>query len=629
MIKVKPTTVQIIFLILICFLILPGAVAQNKPRKKPTGLEQRKKNEKSDDEKLAAEFIKSKDYEKAVVLYEKLYNEKETQYYYTYYLFCLTELQDYKTALKTIRKQKRKNPARLRYLVDEGYIYSLSGDQSKAKKMYDEALKSLSADRNQIRDLANAFNYRGQTDYAIKTYKEGRKLLSDYPFNLELARIYDRLGNSQDMINEYLNLLEFDISKMELVQARLQTSINKDPENEKSDVLRKELLRRVQKNPEKTFYSEMLIWFSVQQKDFDMAFLQAKSLDRRLNEDGFRVYDLGYVCVSNESYDVAIDAFSYLLSKGAANTYYLDARIGLLNARYLKVTNRFDYTHQDLLDLENEYLITLEEFGENSSTVPIMRYMAHLQAFYLDNIDEAKALLDKAVSIPNVPFSLKAECKIELADILLFSGDVWEATLLYSQVDKDFKNDALGHLAKLKNAKLSYYIGEFGWAKAQLDVLKAATSKLIANDAMDMALLISDNIDMDSSYTALSYYSKADLLVYRNKFEQALLTLDSVQMVSLWHPLFDEVLYKKAEIKLKQGKFSQADSLLSKVVEMYPEDILADNALMKRAELYENQFKDISKAMELYEKILTDYPGSLFVVEARKRFRNLRGDMIN
>jgi len=58
-------------------------------------------------------------------------------------------------------------------------------------------------------------------------------------------------------------------------------------------------------------------------------------------------------------------------------------------------------------------------------------------------------------------------------------------------------------------------------------------------------------------------------------------------------------------------------------------DILADNATFQLADLYENILGDTTKAQELYEKVLLEYPGSLFVVEARKRFRRLRGDDIN
>ncbi|MFP4470488.1 MAG: tetratricopeptide repeat protein [Bacteroidales bacterium] len=582
-----------------------------------------------DDEKLAAEYINNKEFEKAVVLYEKLFDEKGTHFYYTYYMYCLIELQDYKTALQITRKQQRNDPDRLRYMVDEGFIHTLTGDQKKAEKIFDDALKNIEADPGQIRNLANAFNYRGQTNYAIRTFEQGRELVPDYPFNLDLARIYERLENYGEMVKEYLNLIEIEIDRMDLVKGRLQSALDNDTEGLLVEELRTELLRRVQRAPEKTFYADMLIWYSVQQKDFEMALIQSKSLDRRLQEDGSRVYELGQLCLSNKAYDVAIDAFEYLMGKGANSPLYLEARIGLLNARYMKVTNRYDYTQQDLIELENEYLKALAEFGENTFTVPIMRYLAHLQAFYLDRIDTAINILNKAVEMPAVSPMMKAECKIELADILLFKGDVWDATLLYSQVDYDFKNDPLGHLAKYKNARLSYYIGEFKWAKAQLDVLKAATSKLIANDAMDLSLLISDNIDMDSSYTALRYYSQADLLAYRNKFDEALITLDSIQMVSLWHPLHDEVLFKKGEIYIQTGDYQKSDSLLAKVVEMYPEDILSDNALMIRADLQERHFGNTDLAMDLYGQLMKDYPGSLFVVEARKRFRELRGDMVN
>jgi len=219
--------------------------------------------------------------------------------------------------------------------------------------------------------------------------------------------------------------------------------------------------------------------------------------------------------------------------------------------------------------------------------------------------------------------------KIELADILLLTGDVWEASLLYSQVEKAFKNDVVGFEAKYRNARLYYYIGEFSYARAQLDILKAATSKLIANDAMQLSLLISDNMDEDSTTTGLRLYSRADLLLFRNKPEEAFKTLDSINMLGLYHPLFDEVLFQKAEIRLRQGRYADADSLLVKLVNFYQQDLLADDALFKLGELNENIFKNYPRAMEFFERILTDYPGSIFVVDARRHYRNLRGDKIN
>ncbi len=581
-------------------------------------------------EELAAQYFKNGEYEKAAVLYEELYNKKPDTYYYSCFLNSLLKTENYKDAEKLIRKNIKQDPFSLKYYVDLGYVYGQSGNEQKAEKTYEDGISKLGPDREQVTDLANAFMMREQVDYALKTYEKGRKLLKNiYPFCMELAEIYEKKQDYENMINEYLNMIEFDPSYLTNVQNTLQMKLETDVNNKISTALKTTLLSRIQKNPSETFYSEMLLWYAIQQKDFESAFIQAKSLDRRFNEDGERIFKLAALSQSNGDYEVAIKAYKYIISKGRENYYYVDSKAGLLNAQFLKITNTFNYGQKELAELEKEYISTLDELGKNSETISLINDLAHLQGFYLNKEDDAVELLNTAISLNNVKPAIQAECKIELADIMLMKGEVWEATLLYSQVEKAFKNEPIGSQAKFKNAKLSYYIGEFGWAKAQLDVLKAATSKLIANDAMDLSLLISENIDVDSSTTALKIYARAELLEFQNKYDEALKTLDSISITISVHPISDEVLFKKADIKLKQGLFNEADSLLQKVVDYYTYDILADDALFLLAELNQYKFNDLNKAMELYQKILVDYPGSLYVVEARKRFRSLRGDVLN
>ncbi|MEZ5198118.1 MAG: tetratricopeptide repeat protein [Bacteroidales bacterium] len=578
------------------------------------------------DEQLAAHYFQNKEYDKAVVLYEKLYENSQRSLYYTYLLYCLVELDNFKDAEKVVKNQVKKSPDNLKYLVDLGFVYTESGDLTKAKKQFEQAIKSLSPDKRQIMELANGFLYRGQTDYAVETYKRGKQLMDDYPFNLELGNLYEQIRNYSMMVEEYLDYVDYNPVNMPVIQQRMQDVLDDDPDKTVSELFRRSLLVRVQKAPAKIYYSELLLWYNIQEKDFEQALLQAKSIDRRNDEEGERVYDLARLSLSNENFDVAIDGFAYILKKGRSNYLYIDSKIGILQSRYLKVTTSSDYDEDDLLELEKEYNSMLDEYGRNSATLPVMRYLGNLQAFYLDKTSEAVNLLYEAISIPNAPANMVAECKIELADILVFTGDVWEAKLLYAQVEKAFKNDPIGHLAKFKNARLSFYIGEFEWAKAQLDVLKAATSKLIANDALRFSVLISDNIDMDSSTVALEMYGRADLLLFRNHPEEALMTLDSIFNLATHHPIFDEVLYKKAEINYKQGRNEDAVELLLKIVEDYSYDITADNALYMLALITENEFKDDELAMEYYQKLLTDYPSSLFTVDARKHFRKLRGD---
>ncbi len=582
--------------------------------------------QKQNKEQLAAQYFREKEYEKAVVLYEELFENGGNNNYYTYYLYCLIELQDFHKAEKLVKSQQKKYPASLKYSVDLGNIYERKGDLKKAKKIYESAIKDLRPNKGQVIGLANAFLVAGKTDYAVKTYYRGRQIMKDYPFYYELGNLYRQTRNYSQMIQEYLDYVDYDPAKMATAQHLLQSALDKDSDHEISNNLRKSLLIRIQAYPEKIYYSEMLLWLSIQDKDFEQAFRQAKSIDRRLGEGGHRIYDLANLALANKNYDVAIEANKYIIKKGKSSLYYFDGKVGLLNARYLKITTTINYSEKDLVELEGDFKSMLDEYGTNAETLPVMKYLGHIQAFYLDKTDEAITILNTAIEIPNALRQDIADCKIELADIYLFTGEVWEATLLYSQVSKAFKNDPTGHHAKFKNAKLSFYIGEFDWAKNQLRVLKAATSKLISNDALQLALLISDNIDMDSSTVALGLYARADLLLYRNKDELALVTLDSIFELGTYHPIYDETLYKKAEIKIKQQKYKEAEEYLTDIIENYSYDITADDALFLLAKLYDREYNDKEKAMELYQQLMTDYTGSLYTTEARKRFRTLRGD---
>jgi len=582
------------------------------------------------DDALAAQYFQNKEYDKAEVLYERLFNKKQEYVYYSPYLECLIQLKEFKKAEKIIKKQIKSHPLIPQYGVDLGYLYLSQSEEQAAKDQYDLMIKNAQKDKQYTIDLANAFLLRNETDYAILTYLKARKASSaSYPFSLELAEIYDEQKQYEKMMDEYIGLIEYSSSYLDEVEGVLQDIIADDTDGKKGKALKNVLLLRIKEKPDETFYSEMLLWYSTQIKDFETALIQAKAIDRRNKEDGKRVFAIARLASSNGYYDVSINAYQYIIDKGSDNYYFLNSKIEILDVKYLKITSTTTYTKADLVSLEIDYKSALTELGKSSSSITLMINLAHLQAFYLDSSAAAIKLLYEALDIKTAKPATLAKCKIELADILLMTGEIWEATLLYSQVEKDFKDEPIGHEAKLKNAKLSYYIGEFEWAKAQLDVLKAATSKLIANDAMSLSLLISDNSDMDSTYEALLIYSRADLLEFRNKNDEALKTLDSLFVKYKYHSLFDETYYKKAEIYLKKGLNDSAVVYYKKIMTEYPYDILGDDATYKLAVMYEDVYKDKEKAMETYEKLMTTYPGSTYVVEARKKFRALRGDIVN
>lgn len=585
----------------------------------------------STNDQLALQYYNDREYDKAIVYYEKLY-DKNPYSYYEYYLTCLLKTDDKKKAEKVIKKQIRLLPESVSLYVDLGELYRADNDLKKCEEQYQKAIKELPNDYNQIASLANAFKTVKQFDYAIQTFLKGAKYNNNsYPYFYEKAEIYKEKGDLKAMINEYLDALEFRESELVSVQNNLQNSLGYDDEKGgfNNPILKQELQKRIQSNPSKTIYSEFLIFIQMQQKDFDGAFAQSKALDKRNKEDGFRLMELGKVCVTNEAYDVAEKCYNYVLEKGKDNYNYNQAHIESSNAQYDKIVKQRNYTKEDLAQLKTKLKTTITEFGVNQLTVPLMRKLANLEAYYLNDLANAIDILSEAITAPGIEKMIQAECKLDLGDVTLITGNIWDASLLYSQVEKSYKYDPVGQEAKFRNAKLSYYNGDFNWSKAQLDVLKGATSKLIANDAMDLSLVIGDAINIDTNVVPLQMFSSADLLIIQNKMAEAISRLDSINIVFEEHSLADDIYYKKGIIFSKQGKTKEAIEAFQRVVDAYGEEIFGDDALFKIAEIYHYTLNDTAKAKDIYQEMLTKYPASVYTIEARKRFRKLRGDTSN
>jgi tetratricopeptide (TPR) repeat protein len=580
--------------------------------------------QKNTDSKLADQYYSNKEYNKAVIYYQKLFDKTKSPNYYDRLLNCFTILEEYKNAEKLVKRQIKRNSYELHFYADLGNLYEISNQDSKGRQAYEKAIKLLSPSNQQIVDLANRYLKYKKTDYAIQAYQKGRKLLKGtYPFNFELAQVYYAQGNTESMLKEYLNLLDYQESYIQSVQNALQTTLVNDNNGDDKSLLKTMLIERIQKRSDKKVFSEMLIWVYIQEKNFNGAFIQAKALDKREKELGKRIDALAKLSLQNKDYKTSIKCYEYLIEKGPGSYYYLSSKMDLVNVYNQKIIRSTSYSNEDLIKLEGIYLSTIDELGRTAATASLLTGLAHLQAFYLHKTKDAIVILNEVVEMPRLRAQEKAESKIELADVLLFTGDIWEASLLYSQVEKEFKYDRLGEQAKFKNAKISFYTGDFAWSKTQLDVLKASTSKLISNDAMQLSILITDNIGIDTTEAPLLMFATADLLAFQNKNDEALWMLDSLILGYPNHTIADDILFKRYQINYKQKKYIESASNLEAIIKNYSYDILADDAIYNLALLYDYKLDDRVKALELYKKIMFDHQGSVYVTDSRKRFREL------
>lgn len=579
--------------------------------------------QRNNNEALARQYFNNAEYDKAEDLYEKLLQDNpDNTTFYEYLLKSYLNQKKYSDAEKLTKKLIKRTNNYPKFHIDLGNVYDLQNQKEKANKAYNDAIKFIVPDIGMSMEVCNAFIEYGLLDYALQTVFQARKMFKNQTMlSIEATKIYSLQNNKRGLIEEQLATFEANDYDQSQIQQVFQDYFN-DPND--YNILKTILLERLQKDPDRLFYTDMLIWTFIQQENYEGALLQSIAIDKRLNENGSRLINLGRYAMNNAQYDVANRAFQEVINKGANNNLYASAKKLKLNNQNEKILNS-TYTKTDLENLKLEYESYLKENENSREVYETKKEYAKLLALYLNDIDAAISILEKIIQNREGITSFIAACKLDLGDYYLIKGDIWEAALLFGQVDKAYKDEPLGQLAKFKNAKLSYYAAEFSWAKAQLDILKSGTSNLIANDALNLSLLISDNEYIDTNLYSLKLYAQADLLVFQHKYDEAIKKLDSINILFPNNELEDDILFTKANIDLNKQDFQSAINKLVKVAENFKEGIWADDAVFKIAELYQFKLADESSAMKYYQKLIDDFPGSLYVIEARKRFRALRG----
>jgi tetratricopeptide (TPR) repeat protein len=581
------------------------------------------------DPNLAQEYFNNGEFEKAGVLFEKLYQQNDANdYFFERYIECYSLLSQYDKCEEQLKKQIKKRPKELKFLVLLGDLYDKQDKSVIAKEQYLKAIEKMPNDRNVVIQVASAFSSNNKYDMAIAAYEKGSEITKDkFAFSYYIADLYRNKGDQPvKMIENYLNSLQSNPNYLRTIQSNFARFLAVGEFTE----LQTQLYTRLQEMPDNVEFAELIMWVFTQKKDYKNALRQAKALDKKLQQSGDRVFSTSKSAEDDKDYDTAINGYEFIVQEiGAQSSHFFTSKRRSLDCRKKRVVEKQDYTQADLTILESEYEKFLTENGRSKVTAEIIMELADVEAFYLKNLPKAIDLLNEVINYPNIDQHIQAKAKLSLGNFYLINNERWESTLLYSQVDKAFKDDILGHEARFRNAKLSYFAGDFEWAQSQFDILKSSTSKLISNDAIDLSVFIMDNLGLDTITTPMEMYAQSELLSYQNRFDEAFLKLDSIRTKYPQHQLEDDVLWQEGQIYLKKREWQKAITAFQKIVSDYKEEIRADNALFALAQLYENQLNDKEKAKEYYEKVFMEYSSSVYAVDARKEFRRLRGDKVN
>lgn len=577
---------------------------------------------------IAREYLRNSEYDKAAETFKQLleYQPNNAEIVNGYYK-SLLELERYKEAEKFVQKKIKKNKKeRSNYLLLAS-LYKKLKEPKKQRKAMAKFIKGIGQDSRQVKAVALDLDRKGFTEEAIELYETGKKKNKEDPylFAEELAVLYAKTGRQDEATESLLDLYTADTKKAESIKSSFQEMFAVEGA---SDKLRKKVLKRSAKDPDNLAYYDLLSWIYIQQDDYTNAYRQIKSIDVRMKEKGRRVMGFARTCLREKKYEAALKSYTYVLDQGKIGPYYKVAASERLTTLKEQLIAKPNYTKADVQIVADKYKTFLEAQPAFKLTASSREY-ADLLARYLDDPGEAIKVLNEVVDAPRAQKPLKGRCKLDMGDYELLRGNIWESTLLYSQVDKDFKQDLLGEEAQFRNAKLSFYNGDFKWSQTQLDILKASTSELISNDAIDLSVLITENNPIkDSDDTPLKMYAEADLLVYQHKYDEAYVLLDSIATEYPQHPLGDNLLMTRANISIQKQEYNDAAKYLQKIVDNHPKDVLADDALYQLAVIYETNFNNPSEAQRLFERLILDYPGSTFAERARKNFRRLRGDRL-
>lgn len=590
------------------------------------------------DFQLAKKYYLDSDYEKAALYYEKIFKDPEQRLkIYENYKSTLIELNKFKEAEKLSKTLIKENPNKLKFLVDLGVIYGLVDRIDKKNQVFDKAIEQINEETlyDNAFDLGLAFEKIGNLKKALEVYLnfESKNLQNPFAFHSKIALIYNKTNQPSKMINTFFEMLDFNNKFLQNVQNGLVNSIDFQNNLKEKEILRQSIIEKIQANPKKIVYIELLAWFYMLNNDYENAYTQIKALDKKLNKNGSKLLELGNTALNNQDFKVAVKCFDDVILISNSLEYKFEAKNKKLFALKSKILYGSQIIPEELEELKANYLLILSQLNNSKNVYnnSLRKYnllldLSEIEAFYLGDISSAKKHLNNAIQIPRLKEKQKGNAKLKLANILVLEDKIWEASLMYLQIEKQFKDDQLGHLAKFKNAQVYYFSGEYDWCQAQLKVLKASTSKLIANDALELSVLISDNYNMDTSEVAMKLFSYADMLSYQQQFSKANILYDSVLNNFKNHSLNDEIIFRKAKIDLKKHNYLKAVDYFKLLVDNYPNSILLDNSLFLIASIYEEKIKDFEQAKKYYKTILFDHKGSLYAAESRKRFRKLAGN---
>ena len=575
---------------------------------------------------LANAYLRKGEYKKAIVLYKPLLEANPIrQDYFKALLTCYQQVESYQEGQNLIETQIQKFPEQVYLYVELGYNYQLNDDLPAAQQFYEKSLDYVRKNPSYAFMIGRSFRQNHLLDYALNAYQIGKQINPKLNTEISEAQIYGEKGELEKVRIIDLDLVDKNENYFSTVQRYVAKFITEDKTDPNNELFRKLLLKRAQSNP-KDAWNILLSWLFMQQHDYNKALTQEKSLFKRKQVGLERIGEIGYLSFDNKDYATAKAAFEFMIAN-SQNPASDEPSILIAEIYLLKIQNLSLEKGEDRTKIEEKFESLLAQYGQNAESMELHLAYADFLTFDLEQPEKAIRHLEEILPKAASQFG-KGLIQMKIADILVFSDQFNQALIMYTQIQYDLKNSELAQEARFKVARTSYFKGDFQWAQNQLKVLKSSTSQLIANDALELSLKIGNNMDTDSINEGLKIYAKAELLGFQQKYPQAIDTLSYVLKQFKGQQIEDDALFTQAIYFEHMTNYSAAEANLLSLLDFHPESLLYDDSIFKLGILYRDHLADPEKAKLMFERIIFEFPSSIYLVDARAAFRKLRGDDI-
>lgn len=579
---------------------------------------------------LADTYLRSGQYDRAIPILQDLYAEDPDSHVFLVKLKQAYEnTKQYDEAIALLDNRLAVEGPTAVHLAEKGRFYYLDNQEDLALVAWDEAVEADPTRTGTYLVVYNAMVQSRLYEDAISLLETGRETIGQESlFRKELGRLFNLTSQPERAMEEYLGMLETDGRQLGLVKSRLAQFSARPQLILRSIEVTEEA---VQEHPLNRPYRELLGWLYLEAEMYPEALDANRAIDRMESEEGRVLFSFAARALSAEEYQVSLDAYDEILTRypdavvapealrGKGESFEAWARAS--SSPGSRDRNSLKY-FRNATEAYSEYL---NKYPGSGNFPYVLLKLAGIEADVFDEPDSARVKLNTIIQrFPDHPAA--ADASFQVGRMHLLAGELNEAFLTFSRLEENLRIGELAEDARFELALIHFYRGDFVSAQNLVEALKENTSTDVANDAIELKLLLLENMGPDSLNSPLSLFADASRLQRQRKSLEALSAVNNLLDTYANHAIADDARFLRADLLYSLGRIDDAVQAFEEIPLIHPESFLVDRSLFQAAEIYETEVGDLDKAVELYSRIVNEHPGSLMVSEARTRIRLLRGD---